>query len=166
MKVIVLYENTREQSLANNLVKVLKAIGAMLVYGKVEPTGVRLEDWQSKPRVNIECVAGPAPAMTKTLGPVVPKPFGSYTADFEYREGIGYVGPALQPPSATLTVTREFARDMVKMFPESTEAKRRAVKPVVPKPDTTETGVTVRELDMWEDEDDQLDRDIHGDPTD
>lgn len=155
MKVIVLYENTAEETLAKNLVAVIKKIGAMLVYGKVSDAGVLLEDWQNKPKTKIECVAGPAPSMPAAEPGV--RGMEQFSYEMQYRDGYGYLGIA-QPTPGKLGITRELARDLVKMFPDSTEAKRAKTKPVVPKPDTTKTGVTVRDLDMWEDEDDHADQ--------
>jgi hypothetical protein len=150
MKVIVLYENSTEQALASNLVAVLRKIGAMLVYGKVNDAGVLLEDWQSKPKVKLECIEAQSPSM--------PAVRGDYSYEMPYVDGIGYAAPgyAMSPPG-TLSVTRELMRDLVRMFPkdgdrplDTLEAKKR--KPVVPKPNTTQTGVTVRQLDIWEDD--------------
>lgn len=159
MKVIVLWENPSEEPLANNLVAVLRKIGAMLVYGKVNDTGVLLEDWRSKPQVKMECVAGPSPSMP------VPAPNPgevTYTYEMDYVDGIGYRSPVFttsQPKPGTLGITRELMRDLVRMFPGDDSGTDKAIdktkkrKPVVPKPNTTKTGVTVRQLDMWEDDD-------------
>lgn len=164
MKVIVLWENPSEEPLANNLVAVLRKIGAMLVYGKVNDTGVLLEDWRSKPQVKMECVAGPSPSMR------APNPGEevTYTYEMEYRDGSGYALPTFtrsQPKPGNLGITRELMRDLVRMFPGDDSGTDKAIdktkkrKPVVPKPNTTKTGVTVRQLDMWEDDD-------HGNHTD
>jgi hypothetical protein len=157
MKVIVLWENQSEQALAANLVAVLRKIGDMLVYGKVNDKGVLLEDWASKPRVKMECVAGPAPSTpVERVGFTYEMPF----------DGVSYGPPVFtrsQPKPGTLGITRELMRDLVRMFPNDDKAidktAKRKRKPVVPKPDTTETGVTVRQLDMWEEDD-------HGNHTD
>lgn len=148
MKVIVLWENPGEQSLATNLVAVLKAIGSMLIYGKVSNKGVLLEDWQSKPRVKMDCMAAPSPAMASPPNP---------GASLEYSFASAYDGYDMEPmrTQGTLSITtRELMRDLVRMFPdEGTTAKPKTPrKPVVPKPNTTETGVTVRALDMWEED--------------
>lgn len=141
MKVIVLWENSGEESLAQNLVAVLRKIGAMLVYGRVQDDGVRIEDWASRPRVNLDCMAAPKPGILEP---------GTYTYPALYEMPYGSPGFDLQPIQPM--TSREYTREMVRMFPdEGTTAKR---KPVVPKPDTTETGVTVRDLDMWEEDDD------------
>lgn len=167
MKVIVLWDKPDEESRARNLVKVLKAIGTMLIYGKVKPEGVQLENWQGQPPVNLECVAGPAPSA------IMPKPgettkladlglgSGGFSTELQYRDGGYYTNVKMEP--APLGITRELARELVRLFPESVEAKaveaKKRRKPIVQLPDTTRTGVTVRDLDMWEDED-------HGNPTD
>lgn len=85
----------------------------------------------------------------------------------DYRDGVGYRSPVFRPgqpnPGTLSDVTRELMRDLVRMFPkdgvtdEAVKPKKR--KPVVPKPNTTPTGVTVRKLDLWEDDD-------HADNTD
>lgn len=156
MKVVVLWENTYEKAIAANLVAVLYKIGNMLIYGKVNKDGVMLEDWKNKPRVNLQCVAAASPEQFYT------KPSSGYSPsslsfEVDYVDGVGYVGPA-QPNSGTLSITRELMRDLVRMFPEGankgepaqlTPKKR---KPVVPKPNTTPTGVTVRKLDLWEED--------------
>lgn len=174
MKVIVLWENSTEQALATNLVAVLRKIGAMLVYGKVNDKGVLLEDWQSKPKVKMECVATPAPsAIGVEFGPplrALPGPSDgvSYTYEMDYVDGVGYRAPVftMQDNPGTLSVTRELMRDLVRMFPNDGDQgtdkaidKTKKRKPVVPKPNTTKTGVTVRQLDMWEEDD-------HGNHTD
>lgn len=157
MKVYVLWENSSEQALAANLVAVLRKIGAMLVYGKVNDAGVMLEDWQSKPKVKLECFAGQAPSPMRAL----PGPGDgvSYSYEMDYVDGVGYVsgytvsgGGGGYGGDSTLSFTRQQARDMVRMFVDD-KAKTKT-KPVVPKPDTTETGVTVRQLDMWEEDND------------
>lgn len=164
MKVLVLWENKAEQALANNLVAVLRKIGAMLVYGKVNDGGVLIEDWKFKPKVTLECLATESPSVAYSTPESA---FDEFSYEMEYRDGSGYGQPvfrALEPNPGTLSVTRELMRDLVRMFPGEADIaksidKTKKRKPVVPKPNTTPTGVTVRKLDLWEDDD-------HADNTD
>lgn len=143
MKVLVLWENSFEKGLADNLVAVLRKVGAMLVYGKVNESGVLLEkNWQNKPKVTLECLAAESPSAPESAMP---------------NRYLSPVFTRIQPEAGTLSVTRELMRDLVRMFPDVDKAKK--TKPVVPKPNTTPTGVTVRKLDLWEDDD-------HADHTD
>jgi hypothetical protein len=159
MKVYVLWENSTEQYLAANLVAVLRKIGAMLVYGKVNNDGVLLEDWQSKPKVKMECFAGQSPSVEGVeFGPPATWDGVSFSGGtVAYTSGVGGYGAGggVSPQPA---ITRAIARELVRMFPdEGTEANAKQInktKPVVPKPNTTETGVTVRQLDMWDEGDD------------
>lgn len=172
MKVLVLWENSAEKPLAMNLVKVLRKIGAMLIYGTVNETGVLLENWQGKPKVGIDCLATAMPEVDLGTDMAVKRTYTRpesafiddrrYAYEMEYVDGQGYTAPAFQPvdvAAGTLSITRELMRDLVRMFPgegdkEKAEAAAlKQTKPVVPKPKTTKTGVTVRKLDLWEDDD-------------
>jgi hypothetical protein len=163
MKVLVLWENSAERVLADNLVNVLRKIGAMLVYGKVNETGVLLEDWKSKPKVTLECLATPAPSVNFTTGGggggggsavrrADSRDGVSYSYEMPYADGYGYGSPVytargyVQP--GTLSVTRELMNGLVAKFIDDDNAKAtKKTKPVVPQPKTTKTGVTVRDLD-------------------
>lgn len=157
MKVLVLWENSAERALADNLVNVLRKIGAMLVYGKVNETGVLLEDWKSKPKVTLECLAT---QLTYVYDTYV---YDTYGYEMPYVDG-GYYNPS-PGQEVMAALTREVTRDMVRMFPDNgSTAKTKKTKPVVPKPDTTPTGVTVRQLDIYDDEDKHDDDPFDDDP--
>ena len=156
MKVLVLYDNEGERPLAENLVQVLKTIGAMLVYGKVTNNGVLLEDWASKPKVKMDCYARPGtpvtPAMTSDRPGSGEGVYGAYT------DAVGYANPYANPRrDLKFDITGSYAKSVVKDFLDL--LPKNNTKPIVPKPDTTPTGVTVRELDIWDEDD-------HGNPTD
>jgi hypothetical protein len=174
MKVLVMWETSAEQTLADNLVNVLRKIGAMLVYGKVNETGVLLEDWKSKPKVTLECLATPAPSPAPSMDLTVSGGGGSVVRAVNSRDGVSYsyempyvdrygyyTGPGFtEPIPGTLSVTRELMNGLVAKFIDDDNTKAtKKTKPVVPQPKTTKTGVTVRDLDIWEDED-------HGHTTD
>jgi hypothetical protein len=173
MKVLVLWENSAERALADNLVNVLRKIGAMLVYGKVNETGVLLEDWKSKPKVTLECLATSAPSANFTPGgggsavrAVNSRDGVSYSYEMDYVDEYGYGSPVYAARGyaypGTLSVTRELMNGLVAKFIDDDNAKAtKKTKPVVPQPKTTKTGVTVRDLDIWE-EDEHDDDDPFG----
>ena len=137
MKVLVFWENPNEQRIALNLVAVIKKIGTMLVYGKVQDDGVLFNTFPGTPNYPMEVVAvdGVSPIKYAT-----PQPGPGFPVILETRDRSGTFTKGQPKYGGVYTTSREEARLAVAMFP----------KPVAPEPDTNSTGVTIRQLDLDE----------------